>query len=227
MVKGRNKDTWAEAEQDKDLATIGGRIRYARISKGMTQQEVADALPDIPGRKKSRASIAQYEMGSPPGVDVISDLATILNQNSCYLAFGGEAAGLVPAPQGQRVPITPKGDELNDGDFAFLPQNLLNELGAGRARLELVRLSVDAPSFGVRRLDYLLVDAGIGSLKGDGQIYAVATSVGIALVRSEPLFSQENSDEIHVTTGQGAQYIIPSESVEVAGRLISSLQRPH
>jgi hypothetical protein len=224
MSKGRMKDIWAEAEQDKDLSTVGGRIRHARAMMAMTQQEVADALPDLPGRKKSRASIAQYEMGSPPGLDVITDLAAILQQSASYLAFGEEPTGGATAFYGDKVPVRFHSDQPSD-DCALFPRGFLNELGAGKGAHEVIRLAADAPLFGVKQRDFLLVDTAISHLVPDGQLYAVITSGGFALVRCDLEISERQSDAVHLTTGEGVHHSLPSKSVQVAGRVIASFQR--
>jgi transcriptional regulator with XRE-family HTH domain len=217
------KDIHAEAEQDKDVTTVGGRIRYARKSQGKTQQEVADALPDMPGRKKSRASIAQYEMGNPPGLDVLIDLAAVLGESPCYLAFGDEAAGRTRPPQGERIPINPSDDQMDDEGYAFLPQYLLSELGAASGRLIFTRLEVDAPTFGLRKQHYLLLDASSTDIKSDGQLYAVRSSAGLTIVRSEPTLSREEDGWLMLTGGSGANYRIHHSSLEVVGLILASL----
>lgn len=240
MARRRMKDLWAEAEQDKNLRTVGGRIRYARLSQGLTQLQVADALPEDRKRKKSRASIAQYEMSrKPPGVDVIRDLAAILNEDPCYLAFGERLNEPTPPIQGQRVPIKHLPDPkppsprlrsdfaapLEGQECAVFPRRFLTDLGVGRGRVELIRVDFDAPTFGIRKHEYVLVDAEAGRIEADGQLYAISTPTGVTLVRSEPIISGAEGVPLNVTSGHGSQQSLSSDSIKVVGRVVASLQR--
>lgn len=216
---------YAEQEQDADRTTVGGRINYFRRSLGLSQEDLANALPE--GRKggKSRATIALYESGKPVSLETIVDLASILGLDPSYLAFGVLPDAGTRAPQGQRVPINCAEWGAEDEQHAFFPRLLTSEFGAEKKSLELVRLTIDAPTFGIRAPDYLLIDIGCTEIKSDGRLYALATAAGITLVRSEPTFARVSDNSINFISGQGANYSLPSDTVEVVGQVVAALNR--
>lgn len=220
---GRSGERWAELEQFADHTTVGGRIEYARLRQEMTQDELSKAMPD--SRRKSRASIALYEGGSPVSLEVIEDIAAALNEDPAYLAFGSRAGTAEAVPQGQRVAVDRHEYEPDEQPYAVLPRWLLADFGASGNSLELVRLAVDAPAFDVRARDYLLIDAGCTAIEGDGRLYAVNTSAGVALVRSEPLLTDDPAEPLQLTGGQGAKYSVAPASLRLLGRLVGSLER--
>jgi hypothetical protein len=219
------KDVWAAAEQDKDLTTVGGRLRWARLMKAMTQDDVAARMPDRGNGRKSRTMIAAYETKSAPSFEVVQDLAVILEEDPCFLAFGHRPS----EPQGQSIPVNPgntDGKEETVGpSAAVLPYSLLTELGAGKKNLALVRLDAESPAFGLRAGDYLLLDTDRTTVEADGRLYAVKTSAGVVLVRFEPLFSPSASGLNQISSGQGTSYAVASTSLEVLGQLVASVQR--
>lgn len=219
---GRSAERWAELEQMADHTSVGGRIEYARLRQEMTQDELSQAMPE--GRRKSRASIALYESGSPVSLEVIQDIAAILNEDPAYLAFGRRVGSAEAAPQGQRVVVDRQEYGSDEPPHAVFPRRLLAGLDAS-GNLELVRLAVDAPAFDVRARDYLLIDAGCTAIKGDGRLYAVNTSAGVALLRSEPLLTHDPAEPLQLTGGQGTRYSAAPASLRLLGRLVGSLQR--
>lgn len=68
------------------MKEIADRIRKVRLERGMTQQELADALG-----LKSRSSINKIEMDTyDPGLKQIRRIARALNCDPDYLVFGQE-----------------------------------------------------------------------------------------------------------------------------------------
>ena len=68
------------------MKEIADRIRKVRLERGMTQQELADALG-----LKSRSSINKIEMDTyDPGLEQIKRIARALNCDPDYLVFGQE-----------------------------------------------------------------------------------------------------------------------------------------
>ena len=66
------------------MKEIADRIRKVRLERGMTQQELADALG-----LKSRSSINKIEMDTyDPGLKQIRRIARALNCDPDYLVFG-------------------------------------------------------------------------------------------------------------------------------------------
>lgn len=69
------------------VGLVGSRIRQARESIGISQAAVALSL--VP--PKQRSSIGRYESGDDePSLDTIKQLATVLNVEPCWLAWGIE-----------------------------------------------------------------------------------------------------------------------------------------
>ncbi len=220
---GRSGEHWAELEDSVDQTTVGGRIEYARRRQGMTQDELSRAMPE--SRRKSRASIALYEGSSPVSLEVIGDIAAILNEDPAYLAFGGRTGADEATALGQRVAVDRHEHEGDDLTYAVFPRQLIADFNASGKNLDLVRLAVDAPAFQVRARDYLLIDAGCAAIEADGRLYAVKTSAGVALVRSEPLLTDDPTEPLHLTGGQGARYSMAPASTRLLGRLVASLER--
>lgn len=219
---GRMAEWDADAEEDRDLTYVGGRIRYARKRARMSQQELANAMPAE--RRKTRGAIAQYEdkeNGNLPPLQVIEDLALILGEDPRYLAFGGSQDPLVQSAQGQHIPVYfPR--EPNVIEHAVLPRGMLAAFSANGMPLSLVQLSVDAPHFGFRALDFLLLDVGAQIIQPDGQVYAVNGSAGSMLVRGQPSLVRDEAD-LEIIDGHGAVRTIKSGSIDVMGRLVATL----
>lgn len=219
---GRSGEAFADAEQDKDLATIGGRIRYARKLRMMTQEELARRFPG----KKGRAVISEYEQGNiKPSLDVIETLATILEEDPAYLAFGVLPGRLAQAVSGKLIPTSDAKSFCEDQEQAVLPTQLLADLGAGGGALRFVKIVVDAPAHGFAVGDYALVDTSVGQLKPDGRLFAIDTSAGLAVMRSEPALQSASEGELYLVSGRNVVHPIKREAVAALGVVVASLQR--
>lgn len=218
-------DMYAPLDQDADLMTVGGRIEHLRRSLQMSQEDLANALPKARKGGRSRATIALYESGKPVSLQTISELALILGVDPSYLAFGVVPHAGAAVPQGQRIPVRSDGFDAEKIQHAFLPNLMASEFNIATKTLEFVRLAIDAPAFGMRAGDYLLLDTSSCKIDPDGRIYAVQTSAGVTLVRSEPIYRREADGSICFISGQGAHYSRPSSSLEVTGQLVAALQQ--
>lgn len=68
-------------------SNLSKRLRQARESIGISQAAVALSL--VP--PKQRSSIGRYESGhDEPSLDTVRQLATVLNVEPCWLAWGVE-----------------------------------------------------------------------------------------------------------------------------------------
>lgn len=68
------------------MSSFGERVRETRIARGMTQQELADAIG-----MKSRSTINKIELGSRnTKLDTATKIARALNADPDYLVFGDE-----------------------------------------------------------------------------------------------------------------------------------------
>lgn len=218
-------DMYAALEQDADLMTVGGRIEHLRRSLQMSQEDLAKALPKARKGGRSRATIALYESGKPVSLQTISELAPILGVDPSYLAFGVVPHAGAAVPQGQRIPVHRDGFHAKEIQHAFLPSLMASELNVVTKTLKFARLAIDAPAFGIRAGDYLLLDTSSCTIDPDGHLYAVQTSAGVTLVRSEPIYRRDADSSICFISGQGARYSYPSSSLEVTGQLVAALQR--
>lgn len=94
---GLDERSFRATSVDED--TIGGRIRAARISRNMTQDELARAVGGV-----GRSGAAQWERNAAvPAVGTISRIAQILLVKPEFIAFGVTPQQLhvvqaVPAP---------------------------------------------------------------------------------------------------------------------------------
>jgi len=71
---------------DQETATIGGRLRRARLSRGLTQDELAE-LSGVPVVTISRIENNRYGTPRPP---TVRKLATALGVTPGWLLFGEE-----------------------------------------------------------------------------------------------------------------------------------------
>lgn len=68
------------------MSSFGERVRETRIARGMTQQELADAIG-----MKSRSTINKIELGSRnTKLDTATKIARALSVDPDYLVFGDE-----------------------------------------------------------------------------------------------------------------------------------------
>jgi transcriptional regulator with XRE-family HTH domain len=212
---------YVEASRDEGLTTVGARIRWARKRQGKTQDELAQAFPK--GREKKRAVIGQYESGGiVPSLEVIGDLASILQVEPSFLAFGEGPAQTI---QTRALPLDQDENDEPDPEHLIVPLSMLADLGVEEMDLKVVRLEVEAPLFGLGANDYVLVDVDRATMASDGLIYAVQTSAGPALVRSEPLLTRSSSKTLQLKGGQGESYTAASDDLEVLGCVVASIQK--
>lgn len=69
------------------MKEIADRIRQVRLQRGMTQQDLADAVG-----LKDRSSIAKIETDTyEPGLDALKKIAKALNCDPDYLVFGDDS----------------------------------------------------------------------------------------------------------------------------------------
>lgn len=216
---GRMKEWDAEAEQDADLSTVQGRLTWARLRTGMTQQDVAGAID------KSRVTVTQYESGIiSPSLSVLEALAETLGVDPRFLAFGGEVRAADAGFAGGRlVPVVATDDTASPYHSIGLPPAVLADLRARGKPLSFVRLELDAPHFALHAGDYLLLETGLDRIEPDGRLYAVRSTMGLAVVRSEPQLGMGASDALLITGGRAQAY--REEAVlQPVGRLLGIVQ---
>ena len=217
----RMKDRSIEIEQDKVVSTLGGRLQYARRVAGITQEELGVAV------ELTRSSIAQYEGGhATPPLEVIFKLAASVGVDPRFLIFGDESGEAHDAFAGGR--LVPVGHPTDDAAFAQpvvgLPSMIVSEFGAKTKELRFLALAVSAPHFGLCEGSYLLLETGLERIAADGLIYAVNSSAGLALVRSEPQFGAPQANMLQLTDGHGQGRQVEASDLVPAGRLLATLQ---
>ena len=217
----RTKDRSIEIEQDKDLSTLGGRLQYARRLSSMTQEELGMAID------QTRSSIAQYEGDhATPPLEVICRLAASVCVDPRFLIFGDEPGQTENLFAGGR--LVPVGEAIGDAAYSQpiigLPSILVSDFTAKAKELKFLLLEVPAPHFGLRQGCYLLLETGLEKIEADGQIYAVRSTAGLALVRSEPQFDMTLANVLQFTDGNGQGRTVEESALALAGRLVATLQ---
>lgn len=215
----RMSDHAIELQNVEDPKTLGGRIENARGHKLMTQSDLAVAIG------KTRGSITQYERDaiSPP-LSVISQLAAALDVTPEYLAFGIDIfdaesglSRLARVPTGE---IEPDSQSFSCTSEAAIPLSILHDFVGQSGSAKLIRLDVDAPHFGLARSDFILVNSD-AKLSSDGNLYAVPTSGGLAVMKSLVRISG-HTEGLVLQDGNGSSHHL-GVAPEVFGRVTGAL----
>jgi transcriptional regulator with XRE-family HTH domain len=179
----------------------------------MTQGELAQKLG------KSRTTVNQYEAGTiEPPLKMVDRLATILEVEPASLAFGGQQ---MEAGKGERFAVV-RASETDD--YIEVSSGIARQLSLTSETGKVMRISSDAPEFGLRRGDALLVDTTHHSIQADGRLYAVQGRGGsLSLVRPEIQIGEESAS-IKVTFGQGQVSEVDVKKVEVLGLVSATLR---
>lgn len=194
--------------------TIGGRIAWSRMRKGLRQEELADALG------KSRAAVAQYETGKNlPPLDVVLKIGEVLGVEPPFLAFGGAQQGVV----GVGLPIHDAlGGQERDG--YRLPREIAQRAGLDGGDCAAYELPTDAPHFGLRRDDHVFVDMRQAWLSGDGKLYLLRTNSGDVILAKAAVQLGDHSGAIHLTLGRGEILEVNPDQLKVVGRVKAALR---
>lgn len=205
-----------------DTNTMGGRLRFARLRKGIRQEDVAKALG------KARATVVQYEKNAiVPPTRVVDDLAEIVGVSPSFLAYGEQT---VPV-YGRDIDVV-SGPEYRIGKNGAAPvsgfslsRDLVESFGAEDDKLHAYVLNHDAPEFGFRSGDRLFVN--IVSQKPDGEhdLYLLNTGNGIEVVRVEPNFSTKVSGQVKMTGPKGQPITANLKELRFIGSVVASLRR--
>ena len=101
------------------MKDVADRIKQMREQRGMTQQDLADAMG-----LKSRSSISKIEKDTYNiGLDMIKRIAKVLNCDPDYLAFGNE--------EDKKEEINRLFDRLDESQQDALLDYLRSMLGGG------------------------------------------------------------------------------------------------
>ncbi len=205
-----------------DMSSFGARLAQARRDIDLTQEGFARAAG------LTRSSIAQYEGGrATPPLDTIFKLAEVLGGDPRFLIFGDEPGRDYEGMSGGRLVPVGAADDLDEARQAVigLPLPVIAEFGARELDLRFTALEVEAPWFKAKAGSLLLLAMGFDRIRPDGGLYAVRSTAGLALVRSEPLLGEAEPDSLRLTDGQGLACEATSSALAPVGRLIALLQR--
>jgi transcriptional regulator with XRE-family HTH domain len=205
-----------------DMSSFGARLAQVRRDIDLTQEGFARAVG------LTRSSIAQYEGGrATPPLDTIFKLAEALGADPRFLIFGDQPGRGYEAMSGGRLVQVGGQDNIDEGRQAVigLPLPLVAEFGARELDLLFLSLEVEAPWFKAKAGSLLLLAMGFDRIKPDGGLYAVRSTAGLALVRSEPLLGEAEPNRLRLTDGQGLVCEAISSTLAPVGRLIALLQK--
>lgn len=205
-----------------DTSTMGGRMEFARLRRGLRQEDVANALG------KARATIVQYEAGNiTPPINVIEEVAKVVGTSASYLAYGEQT---VPV-HGAEVD-TISGMEYRMGTngaapvSAFaLPRDFVESMGVDQGELAAYVLNHDAPEFGLRSGERMFVNTTIKAPEGEHDLYLLNTGGGFEVVRVEPNFSAKSSPTIKMTGPKGQPFVAKQSELNFVGAIVATLRR--
>ncbi len=195
-------------------ATLGRRLAVVRDERKLTQGELAKRLG------KSRATVNQYEAGTiEPPLKMVEKLATILDVDPGLLAFG---MPISPGEPGNRIEVV--GALGGDVEFIELSQGLQAKLRLELSHAQVLELSSDASTFGLRRGDLVFLDSSIDRIRGDGSLYAVRGDAGgLNIIRSD-VHLEANAARVRITVGQGQLSEVDPKKVDVLGLVRATLR---
>lgn len=194
--------------------TLGRRLAAVREYKKLTQGELARRLG------KSRATINQYEAGTiDPPLKMVHQLADLLDIDPGLLAFG---TPISRQDDSNRIPIA--GMQVSDDDFIELSGHLKAKIGIERSQCQVIELSSDASTFGLRRGDLVFLDSSIDRIRGDGSLYAVCGHAGGLMIIRSDVHLETSFTRIRITLGQGQVSEVDPAKVEVLGLVKATLR---
>ena len=211
-TEGSNEDTSVPA-------TIGERIAWARAQKGISAAQLAKMV----GR--TRAAISLYETGrNNPPTAMLTAMADALDVDVGWLTHGRRLVRpqLPEHIEGWVGPVwelRPFYRSLSSADPKFFSDFA-----------KAVALSVSAPHFGLEAGDILLLVGCENPIASDGSLYALQSSAGTIVVRSEPQIGWSSAHanppaELVLTTGHGQSLFTQGEALDAQGRVAGWIHR--
>ncbi len=202
-----------EGDAEGRKRQLGTRLAAFRAMRNMTQGELAKRL------NKSRTTVNQYEMGNiVPPLSMIDELAGALEVDPADLAYG-RVSQITKATVTYRA-STHAGDDL----FITVPPNIGKRLELDGKAGSILELDSDAPHFGLRRSDLLIVDGTQTKVRGDGRLYAVVNEAGgLSLIKPDVQL-EYNATVMRVTLGNGQASEVRGDRLKVVGLVKASLK---
>ncbi len=195
--------------------TVGERIKWARERSGLTQKELGEKS------NKSRSSIVQYEQGRIEApVNVLEDLASVLDVSPEYLAFGRTGIAGIHNAQEEILVLEEiaygKDGAGNSGGWA-LPKAIFAEYPQ-LAGLKVVSLQTDEPHFNLKKADRVIVDEK-AALSKDG-LYVIVSPFGARVVRIR--LGYTTSTGVKLVSGlDGTEEEVDPAKLDVVGCVVS------
>lgn len=197
-------------EQQREL---GKRMATFRSMRNMTQGQLAEML------KKSRTTVNQYEKGNiAPPLSVIDEIAGALEVDPVALAYG---RAVQPPDAGETYRAI---DKAREELFLTTSLSISQRLGINSKGGGLLEMSSDAPHFGLRQGDLLIVDISRTEVRGDGRLYAVVNDADeISLIKTDVQL-EANATSIGITLGHGQASKVRADLLNVRGLVKASLR---
>lgn len=209
-----------------DGSTLGGRMRAARLARGLGQNDIALAC-DV-----TRAAVSSWERGdTSPSTNYVQLTVQALEVPGEWLLTGGG-----PAPDfkkkrrdvairaGELIPEYPNGVVLPDQqprDYWRLPRGLVAEtLLSSPEHLLFTRVVTDAMEPTLCYHDFALIDRSQADPLVDGLVYAVSYGFGMILRR---LSAAADPDVLELRADKPgiAPLMIPRERLTIVGRCVA------
>ena len=197
-------------EQQREL---GKRMATFRAMRNMTQGQLAEML------KKSRTTVNQYEKGNiAPPLSVIDEIAGALEVDPVALAYGRAVRPSDAAETYRAI------DKDREETFLTTSLSVSQRLGVNSKTGGLLALSSDAPHFGLRQGDLLIVDVDRKEVRGDGRLYALVNDADeISLIKTDVQL-EANATSIGITLGHGQVSKVRADLLKVKGLVKASLK---
>jgi transcriptional regulator with XRE-family HTH domain len=206
-----------------DTSTMGGRIEWARLRKGLRQEDLANRL------SKSRITVGAYESNQiTPPITVVEEVARVLGTSPSYLAYGEHT---VPVYGKAEIDVV-AGPEYRIGkDGAFpvsgfaLSRDLVDSYGVEPEQLAAYVLNHDAKEFDLHAGDRLFVNKAIIQPSNRHELYLLQTESGIEVVRVEPNLSSKAATSINMTGPKGQSFSAKAGDLKFIGAIVATLRR--
>lgn len=211
------------AAEKADQSTMGGRMSFARLRKGLTQEELSKRLG------KSRVTIVQYEAGNiQPPIDVVEQAAKALDVPASYLAYGEATVPVVGKAGIDMVSFT-EHRIGRDGSYPAsaiaLGRDLVESYNVEPEALAAYALNHDAPEFGLRSGDRMFVNTAITKPDGESDLYLLKSGSRLEVVRVEPDLTSKGGNTVKMTGPKGQHLSAKIGELEFIGAIVATLRR--
>lgn len=204
-----------------NLQTMGGRMAWARIRRGLTQAEVAKKMA------KSRVTITQYERDNilPPLPEIVK-MADAIGTTPEYLAFGVKGAVTRGNADEEIVTVNEvvenHGVLSGDGVSYALPRQMFEGKGVDPRKVRMFRLGHPEAEFDHAQDDRLILDTSVKEIDRKHDLYLADMAGGVSVIRRESFVGRKG--EVKITTGSGEQHVMQAEDVPVFAAVIGKIE---